>query len=146
MSFFLLYRKESTTDEVEQQVVIKKVIHNVNASNVSDSYASASRNEVTSSSRNEVSARYLNLTSNPGILKNFGSPNTITSLVGKTQQNFPCFLRFPPFFWPANRQNCRYQLRDSQEQPKENFTNIKALFTRDILAHNIAKKDKKILR
>lgn len=42
-------RKETVQDEVEQQVVIKKVIHNVNASNVSDSYTSASHSEVTSS-------------------------------------------------------------------------------------------------
>lgn len=42
-------RKETVQDEVEQQVVIKKVVHNVNASNVSDSYTSASHSEVTSS-------------------------------------------------------------------------------------------------
>jgi chromosome segregation ATPase len=44
-------RKENVSDEVEREVVIKKVIHNVNASNVSDSYTSASRNEVTATAR-----------------------------------------------------------------------------------------------
>ena len=42
-------RKEVVQDEVEREVVIKKTVHNVNASNVSDSYTSASRSEVTSS-------------------------------------------------------------------------------------------------
>ena len=42
-------RKETVQDEVEQQVVIKKVVHNINASNVSDSYTSASHHEVSSS-------------------------------------------------------------------------------------------------
>lgn len=42
-------RKESVSDEVEREVVIKKTVHNVNATNVSDSYTSASHSEVTSS-------------------------------------------------------------------------------------------------
>jgi len=44
-------RKETVSDEVEREVVIKKTIHNVNvnASNVSESHTSASRSEVTSS-------------------------------------------------------------------------------------------------
>jgi hypothetical protein len=41
-------RKETVSDEVEREVIVKKTIHNISASNVADSHTAISRSELTS--------------------------------------------------------------------------------------------------